>query len=106
MKTLTVSCAIRGCLKFADVDYDAFADGRRFALCPDCETSIILDSVLNMEQTGAILPTTTANFAGAFNGWRRRRNGVSITHRSGVVTSLEKLTAQNVEAPRDISGKN
>ena len=97
---IQVSCAIKDCPKVARVDAKEYSSAR-FTLCSDCEQSVVLDFIINMELHHHLAPKSAANFAVAFNAFRRERRGASITHRSGVVTTMKEM---NVEAPRIISG--
>lgn len=86
-------CAIRGCLKMATVDSRELLGAARFVLCHDCETSIVLDVQLAIEQSDELPPNTTWAYAEIYNRWSRKRKGQSITHRSGVVTSVKELNS-------------
>ena len=88
--TLQKPCAIRDCPKMAKVSHTEYA-ADRFALCEDCEMAIILDLHMAMEQVGDLSQHVTAQFAALFNGFRRKRKGVSLTHKSGLVTTLKEV---------------
>ena len=93
---LDVSCAIRGCLKFAKVDSREWRQSEEFALCYDCETSILLDLVLFLEQTGEIGEGNAAQFAARYNGFRRKRKGLSMSHKSGIVKSIRDIRTERL----------
>lgn len=88
---LDVSCANRRCLKTARVDSAEWRETEEFALCSDCELSVLLDFILRMEQTGEIGAGNTRQFAAKVNGFRRKRHGLSLTHKSGIVKSMFDL---------------
>lgn len=89
--TLITSCAIRACLKSVRVETTEYNRSTDFVLCGDCETSIILDTHLRLEQDSTLEAGWMREFAALYNGWFRRRRGVSLAHRSGVVKSLIDL---------------
>jgi hypothetical protein len=91
--SIDIPCAIRDCLKMAKADSKEVAFASRFFLCGDCQMSAVLDVQLSMEQGGDMLPNTTLAYAEIYNGWFRKRQGMSIGHRSGMVTSIKDLEA-------------
>jgi hypothetical protein len=91
--TLNKTCAITGCGKPVKVEASEYSPDR-FVLCLDCETAIVLDCHMAMEQMGEIPKKATAMFAVPFNAFRRKRKGASLTHKSGLVTTLKELKEQ------------
>lgn len=96
--TVQVPCAIKECPKMARVEHGEFPANDRFVLCHDCQTSVVLDIMLRLEQDEEMIPKTTAAFAQIYNGWMRKRKGATLSHRSGSVTSIKSL------GPRIITG--
>lgn len=83
-------CAIRGCPKMARIQHDEYlAALNHFYLCHDCETSILLDTHLRMEDDNDMLKKTTLAFMTVFNEWSRKRRGATIPHKSGVATATK-----------------
>ncbi|MFZ1975813.1 MAG: hypothetical protein WAU89_23425 [Candidatus Acidiferrales bacterium] len=97
---IVVNCAIRSCPKTVKIESAEYRPSTDFALCNDCETSVVLDTHLRMNESGDFsLPKNwTFNFAVAFNGWRRRRKGVTIGHRSGVARAQLVMKREDVAA--------
>src|SRR5437879_1814547 len=87
------ACAIRNCGKLARVESDDYQPSTRFALCHDCEMAVIMDTMLRMHQDGDAGGgmKSVAAFAAIYNGWMRHRKGATLTHKSGVVTSIKRL---------------
>jgi hypothetical protein len=94
--TTTVACAIRGCLKLATTDSRELIGQGRFVLCHDCQTSIVLDVQLSIEQNENMPAGTTRAYAAIYNSWVRSLKGKSIGHRSGMVTSVKDLEAGKI----------
>jgi hypothetical protein len=96
--TIQKACAIRDCTKTAKINSTEYrAD--RFALCEDCEMSVFLDSILNVEQDGRLPVGMTHEIGIAFNAFRRVRKGASLTHKSGVVTTMKEVRAGQIILP-------
>jgi hypothetical protein len=92
MMTRQVPCAIKGCPKMAKAPVSDIVLGDHFTVCDDCERSIVLDSVLRMQQDIEQAPRDWAyNFAAMYNGWKRERHGASLSHKSGVILSIKPL---------------
>ena len=84
-------CAIRDCDKMARVEADYYHPDRRFSLCRDCYSAVVLDTMIRIEQDGDLPAKTAFAFASVFNGWLRKRKDAMLSHKSGAVTSIKRL---------------
>lgn len=82
MSIISVPCAIKGCTHKTNTNVDlADLHSRDFVLCDDCESAVIIDTVVQMQAEMGVPLESVKQFAACFNGWKRRRNGVAQAHR-------------------------
>ena len=89
---LSLPCAIKECPHFvsvelADLDGNPMNSAAGFGICNECEAKIVIGTMVRMDKDGCFgeVPDVPKNFAITFNGWRRRRKGVTFMHGPGQI---------------------
>lgn len=94
MITLSLPCAIKGCLRYVRVQLkDDNLKSDEFVICQPCSSAILITLVSEFTATGALPPDTALEFARLLNGWFRTRKGVTLPVRPvGTATYRPALT--------------
>jgi hypothetical protein len=77
-----MACAIKGCThQVKTTAYLADLHSRDFVLCDDCESAVVIDTVIAMQATMGVPLESVKQFAACFNGWKRNQRGIAQAHR-------------------------